>query len=145
LKKLNSLWNVIGADGMAVSNDFQNKSENLLQQLGGCKFIAEINRDLLNKDPFLKEFLAFKMDVAQGYIAELQIYERLGDQSKCKSAAENALFFLRQIQVLIDRMLDDQCEEAWLDFQKELRFTNHIPFPYEYVLKQNTNELALAA
>lgn len=130
---------------MAVSNDIRNKSENLLQQLGSCKFIADINREALNKDPFLQEFLAFKMDVAQGYIAELQIYERLGDQSKCKTAIENAQFFLGQIQDLIDQMLDEQCEEAWEDFQKELRFANHVPIPHEYVLKQNTNELALAA
>ena len=130
---------------MVVSNDFRNKSENLLQQLGGCKFIAEINRDVLNKDPFLKEFLAFKMDVTQSYISELQIYERLRDQSKCKSAIENAELFLEQIQSIIDRMLDDECEEAWLDFQKELRFANYVTIPHEFVLNQNTNELSLAA
>ena len=130
---------------MAVSNGIRNKSENLLRQLGGCKFIVDINRDALNKDPFFKEFLAFKIDVAQGYIAELQIYERLGDQSKCKSAIENAQFFLVQIQDFIDRMLDEQCEEAWENFQKELKFTNHVSIPHEYVLKQITNELALAA
>ena len=130
---------------MAVSNDIHNRSENLLQQLGCYKFITDINRDALNKDPFLREFLAFKMDVAQGYIEESQIYEKIGDQSKSNSAIENAQFFLEQIQVLIDRMLDDQCEEAWEDFQKELRFANYVAFHHEYVLKQNTIELALAA
>ena len=128
---------------MAAANEVHIRSEILLQQLGGCKFIAEANRDELNKDPLLKELIAFKMEIAQGFIEELQGWEVLGNQSKCQYASENAQFFLGQIQVIMDRMLDDLCEKAWLDFQKELRFGIYVPNPH--VLDKNTKNLAQAA
>ena len=130
---------------MATSYDGYRLSEQLYQQLGGCKYIVDVNSDRLNQDPFLKDFLAFKIDIAQGYIEELQIWERLGDQRKSRSAIDNAISFLEQIQVLIDRILDDQCEEAWVDFQRELRFSSYVSTPYEYVLTQTAKRLPIVA
>ena len=111
------------------------KSEQLLQQLRGLKFIVDGSGDVLNKNLISKEFLAFKIDLANNLIEELQLWEKLGNADKCNSVFEDAQFFLEQAQVLMDRMLDDQCEEAWLDFQRELRFANYAPIHHKYVYR----------
>jgi hypothetical protein len=111
---------------MTIINGIHIESENLLQELEGLKFFADSNRDALNKNPVLVEFVAFKMDIAQGFIEELQIWETLENQSKCDYVIENAQFFLEQIQVLMDRTLNQQYEEALLCLQKEPRFNNHV-------------------
>lgn len=114
---------------MAVIDEANTKSAQLLQQLRGLKFLADTNRDGLNKDPFFVEFLGFKMDMAQSFIEELQNWEELGNQRKCKNIIDDALFFLGEINALIDRKLDEQCEEAWLDYQRELGFTDSVFTP----------------
>jgi hypothetical protein len=118
--KKDILWDLIGANGMTITNDVHVDSEHLLQQLGNWRFIADANRHALKKDPFLEEFLAFKVEMVEGLIEELQGWEIVGNQNKCKDAAENAQFFLNQIQVLVDLALDDLCEQAWSDSQKTL-------------------------
>lgn len=122
-------WQLIGANFMAVIDEANTKSAQLLQQLRGLKFLADTNRDGLNKDPFFVEFLGFKMDMAQSFIEELQNWEELGNQRKCKNIIDDALFFLGEINALIDRKLDEQCEEAWLDYQRELGFTDSVFTP----------------
>jgi len=131
---------LIGAHAMSTCNDFRTKSENLLQQLRGLKFIMDANRGILNRNPVSNEFLNFKVDIAQNFIEELQLWEELGNQSKCNVVFDNAQFFLEQSQVLMDRMLDDYCKNAWLDFQKELTFTNHAFSNYVYVLSSNVQD-----
>jgi hypothetical protein len=129
---------------MATMNEMQLKSEYLLQQLRGLKYIVDANKHELNKNAVSMEFLGFKIDLAQNLIEELRLWEEIGNQNKCKDVFDNAHFFLEQALALMDRMLDEQCEEAWLDFQRELRFTNHVTIPYEYVLKRTSEHLALA-
>jgi hypothetical protein len=129
---------------MTIINSVHFKSENLLQQLEGWKCIVSANRDVLSKDPFLEEFLAFKMDIAQGYLEELQFWEEVGNQNKCQDAIKNTLFFLGQIQVIIDRMLSDQQDEVLNDSQKELNVTIRVSTFHEYVLQENTTICALA-
>ncbi len=119
---------------MALVIGIPNESEKLIQQLEGLRFIVDINRNVLNANPVLKEFLAFKMDMAQSLIDELQSWEALRNKSKCNQASDNALFFIEQIQVLLDRVLDARCEEAWLNSQRELKFNSYAPPAYEYVL-----------
>ena len=125
---------------MALINDVRNESDRLIQQLAGLQYIIETNRDGMNKYFVTLEFLAFKMDVAQSFIEELQSWEMLGNQGKCDSAMDGAQFFLEQARVLLDRVLDEQCEDAWLDSQRELRFSSYASSKYEYVL--GTNEKA---
>jgi len=122
---------------MIRSNAVPIKSEQLLQQLRGLKFIVDGSRDVLNQNLVLKEFLAFKIDIANNLIEELQLWEKLGTVSKCNSVFDDALFFLEQAWVLMDRMLDEQCEEAWLNFQRELRFANYASINHKYVLGNN--------
>ena len=119
---------------MATFNNLHINSENLLQQLRSLKFIMGSNQDILDKNPVSNEFLNFKIDIAQNYIEELQLWEEIGNQGKCDSMVDNTLFFLEQARVLLDRMLDDHCNDAWLDFQKELRFTNYASINHKYVL-----------
>ena len=130
------LWHENGANDMTMFSSVSNKSENLLQQLEGWKSIASANRNVLNKNPFLEEFLAFKMEIAQGYIDELIFWEEVENQSKCHDAIDNARFFLGQIQVLIDRMLKDPCEEVFLDPETEISVTLRISRFHEYVLQE---------
>lgn len=122
---------------MTISNNIHTKSELLLQQLRGLKFIVDANKEVLNKNPVSREFIGFKMDIAQNFIEELQLWEKLGNPSKCSDVLDNAQFFIQQAQVLVDRILDDHCNEAWLDYQRTLRFTNHISTTFEYVLGNN--------
>jgi|WetSurMetagenome_2_1015567.scaffolds.fasta_scaffold259766_1 hypothetical protein len=111
---------------MTTINNIRIESENLLQTLEGLKFFADANSDALNKNPVFLEFVAFKMDIARGFIEELQIWETLENQSKCDYAIENARFFLEQIQVLMDRMLNQQYEEVLLCLQKQPRLNNYV-------------------
>jgi hypothetical protein len=122
-------WQPIGASFMAVIDETYTKSAQLLQKLRGLKFLADTNRIGLNKDPFFVEFLGFKIDMAQSFIEELQNWEELGNQRKCKDTLDDALFFLGEINVLIDRKFDEHCEEAWLDYQRELGFADSVFAP----------------
>ena len=114
---------------MALIDEAHTKSTQLLQQLRGLKFLADTNRDELNQDPFFVEFLGFKMDMAQSFIEELQSWEALGNQRKCKDTIDGALFFIGEINALIDRKFDEHCEEVWLDYQRELGFTDAVFTP----------------
>ena len=109
-----------------MTNEVRIKSECLLQQLGNWKLIAAAYGDLIEKDAFLKEFLAFKMDIAQGFIEELQVWEAIGNETKCKKAIENAVFFLGQIQTLFDRVIAGRYQETWRKQEEELIFTDYI-------------------
>ena len=84
------------------------------------KFLAETNRGEINQDTFFEDFLGFKMDMAKSFIEELQNWEELGNQSKCRDTPADALFFLGKINVLIDHKFDEHCEKVWLDYQGEL-------------------------
>ena len=53
-----------------MTNEVRIKSECLLQQLENWNLIAAAYGDLIEKDAFLKEFLAFKIDIARGFIEE---------------------------------------------------------------------------
>jgi|WetSurMetagenome_2_1015567.scaffolds.fasta_scaffold939286_1 hypothetical protein len=119
---------------MAMRNGIHNASDNLIQLLAGLRYMVDANKDILADRPVSNEFLGFKIDIAQNFIDELQLWEDVGNQSKCNEVIENARFFIEQAQVLLDRILDEQCEQAWLDFQRELRFTSHDSTNYGYVL-----------
>ncbi len=122
---------------MAISNELYNKSDKLVQQLAGLQYIVDTNPDVINKDPVTREFLAFKVEIALSFVEELQVWKTLGNQAKCNSAIANAQFFMEQAQVLLDRMLDEYCEEAWSDFQKELAFTPYVPTDYNHILNND--------
>ena len=111
---------------MAITNEIRIKSDCLLQELGNWKLVAIAYGDLIDKNTFLKEFLAFKMDLAQGFIEELQGWEEIGNETKCKNAIGNAEFFLGQIQVLFDRVVAGQYQEKWRELEEELIFTDYI-------------------
>ncbi len=119
---------------MTIINGMHSKSENLLQQLEGWKCIASANRGVLTKNPFLEEFLAFKLDIVQGYIEELQLWEEVANHSKCHDVIEDAQFFLGQIKVLIDRMIYDEQEEVFINSQNMFRFTIRVSTSHEHVL-----------
>lgn len=125
---------------MSIINDIHFKSKNLLQRLRGLKFIVDENRDVLNKNSVSLEFLAFKIDIAQNFIDELHLWEELGNQSKCDDVSVHAQFFLEQAQVLMDRLLDEQCEEAWLVFQRELSITSYASTSYKFVLSTSKKD-----
>jgi len=111
---------------MALSNEIHNRSECLLQELRNWKLIASAYEDLIDTDTFLKEFLAFKMDIAQGFIEELQGWEEMGNEAKCKNSIEHAVFFLGQIQVLFDRVVAGRYQETWRKLEKETIFADYI-------------------
>jgi hypothetical protein len=111
---------------MTTSNEIHIESENLLQKLEGLKLFAHAKSDALNENPVSLEFVAFKMEIAQGFIEELQIWETLENQSKCKYAIENAQFFLEQIQVLMDRTLNQPYEGVFLCLQEQSKFNNYV-------------------
>jgi hypothetical protein len=129
---------------MIHDNAIPIKSEQLLQQLRGLKFIVDGSRDVLNKNLTSKEFLAFKIDIANNLIEELQLWENLGNASKCNSVFDDARFFVEQAWGLMNRMLDEQCEEAWLEFQRELRFANHACLNHKYVLSCNNKDCPIS-
>jgi hypothetical protein len=122
---------------MTKINDVHSSSESLLQQLEGWKCIASAQRDILNQNPFLEEFLAFKLDIAQGYIEELQFWEEVANQSKCQNAIENTQFFLGQVKVLMDRVICGQQKEVLIDSQNELSFTIRVSTSHEHVLHES--------
>jgi hypothetical protein len=122
-------WQLMGAKFMTLIDEAHTKSTQLLQQLRGLKFLVDTNKDKLNQDPFFVEFLGFKMDMAQSFIEELQNWEELGNQRKCKDTLDAALFFLGEITVLIDRKFDEHCEEVWFDYQRELGSTDSVFAP----------------
>ena len=123
------LWHRLGANPMTTANEIHVNSGYLLKQLGNWKCIAAAFCDLFDKDPFQKEFLAFKMDIVQGFIEELQAWEETGNETKCKNAIDNSEFFLGQIQVLIDRVLGVQYQANWEDMEEERNFTFYLHVP----------------
>ncbi len=110
------------------------ESDKLIQQLAGLEYIVDSNSNILNQDPFARDFLAFKMEVAQSFIEESQLWRTMGNQRKCDAAVQNANIFLEQTQTLLDGILNEYCEKAWLDFQRELAFTSPV-FTY-YAMPQ---------
>jgi hypothetical protein len=111
---------------MVTTNDFRIESERLFQELGTWRSTVTSHRDLFDKNAFLKDFLGFKMDIVQGWIEELQVWEETGNDTKCKNAIENADSILRQIQVMFDNMLADQPQETWQDMKRERCSTGSI-------------------
>jgi hypothetical protein len=122
---------------MALMNTINNKSDQLIQQLGGLRYPVDINHCMLNQSPISKEFLIFKLEIAQSLVEELQSWETLGNQSKCDSLMESVQVFLDQAQVLLDMILDKHCEQAWLDSLQELKFTHYASINYNYVLSSD--------
>lgn len=112
---------------MATANEIHVQSQSLLQELGIWKFTVSRNSDLFKYDSFLKEFLAFKIDMVQGFIEELDSWEKTGNEAKCKNAIGNAEFFLGQIQVLFDSMFADEYSGSSQDMEEEPIFTDYIP------------------
>jgi hypothetical protein len=55
---------------MAKAHEMCIKNECLLQELGIWKFTVTGRSNLFDKNAFLKEFLGFKMDIAEGFIEE---------------------------------------------------------------------------
>jgi hypothetical protein len=115
---------------MTTLNEIHSNSERLLQEVEIWRFTVTAYRDILCKDAFLKEFLAFKIDIAQGFVEELQAWEETGNEAKCKYAIDNAEFFFGQIQVLFDRMFADQYQEAWPEMKEELIVTDYISMDF---------------
>ena len=111
---------------MTTANEVRIKSECLLQQLENWKLIAAAYGDLVEKDAFLKEFLAFKMNIARGFIEELQGWEEVGNETKCKNAIDNAEFFLGQIQALFDRVIAGRYQETWREMAEQYVSTDYI-------------------
>ena len=111
---------------MGATNEIHIKSECLLQQLENWKLIAAAYGDLIEKDAFLKEFLAFKLEIARGFIEELQGWEEAGNETKCKNATDSAEFFLGQIQVLFDRVFAGRSQETWREMKEEYVSTDYI-------------------
>lgn len=127
---------------MASVDEMHINSERFLQELRSWKFLAETCTDAFNKDPFLKELLSFKIDILQGYIDELRGWEKLENPIKCQYAIDQVKFFLGQVQVLIDRALDEHCKEAWLDHQRELKSVKYVPSLDEYIVTKGKKNLA---
>jgi hypothetical protein len=111
---------------MTRANEIHVNSEYLLQQLENWKVIAAAYGDLIEKDTFLKEFLCFKMDIARGFIEELQGWEELGNETKCKNTIDSAEFFLGQIQTLFDRVLAGRYQEKWREMEEQYVSTEYI-------------------
>jgi|SRR6186997_733177 hypothetical protein len=112
-----------------MTNEVRIKSECLLQQLENWKLIAAAYGDLIEKDAILKEFLAFKIDIARGFIEELQGWEEAGNETKCKNAIDNAESFLGQIQALFDREFAGRYQETWREMEEEYVPTDYIQVP----------------
>jgi hypothetical protein len=111
---------------MSTANEIHVNSEYLLQQLENWKLIAAAYGDLIEKDAVLKEFLAFKIDITQGFIEELQGWEALGNETKCKNAIDSAEFFLGQIQALFDRVFAGRYQEKWREMEEECVSSDYI-------------------
>jgi hypothetical protein len=113
---------------MTTANEIHVNSESLLQQLENWKLIAAAYGELIEKDAFLKEFLAFKMDIVKCFIEELQGWEEMGNETKCKNAIDNAQFFLGQIQALFDHVVAGRYQEKWREMEEQ-----YVPNDYIYV------------
>jgi hypothetical protein len=119
---------------MTTANEFYVNSEYLLQQVENWKLIAAAYGDLIEKDAVLKEFLAFKIDIARGFVEELQGWEEIGNETKCKNTIENAEFFLGQIQALFDRVIAGRYQEKWREMEEEYVSTDYIYVSPEIIL-----------
>jgi hypothetical protein len=129
---------------MTTFNGSTNESEILVRQLGDWKSVIEANSDILKKNSFLREFLGFKMDIAQNLIEELQSWEEIGNQSKCDRVSGDIQLFLGQIQVLIERAFSDAWEQALpVPDQEPLLIFSSSPSP-ECELRRPVKSLALA-
>lgn len=111
---------------MATSNEIRIKSECLLQELEIWRFTVTPHSKLFDKDAFLRDFLAFKIDIAQGFIEESYKWEKSGNETKRKSVIDHAEMYLGQIQDLFDKMFADQDQENWQDMEEEVSFPDLI-------------------
>jgi hypothetical protein len=90
---------------MASNTSIEFEGEILVMQLESYKLAAHAFRDLIDHNLIEKELLSFKVEIAQGYIDQLEVYEELGDQIKCGYAIDNANHFLEQIKVMLEKIV----------------------------------------
>ena len=111
---------------MATTNDVRMKSEQLLQEVGIWRQFVASPHDQFTKDPMLKDFFSFKVDIAQGYIEESQSWEKSGNETKCRNAIDNAELFIEQIQMLFNSMFVDQDQGTWQDMEEERNSPDYV-------------------
>jgi len=73
----------------------------LQTQLENCKLIAEVNKELWDKNLFTKEELLGKLELAQNHINESRQWEELGDQANCHDSLTIASIFTLEIRAVI--------------------------------------------
>jgi hypothetical protein len=81
--------------------------ERVALKLDTFRLIVESNIELLENGPLLKEQLNLEMQMAQGYLNELDFWEKHGDQIKYDYALESAQTILKIVHGLIDQLLDE--------------------------------------
>ena len=77
----------------------------LQTQLENCKLIAEVNKEVLDKNLFTKEELSGKLEQAQNYINEARQWEELGDQNNCNESLTTASIIIVEISAVIKHVL----------------------------------------
>ena len=77
----------------------------LQTQLENCKLIAEVNKEVLDKNLFTKEELSEKLELAQNYINEARQWEELGDQNNCNESLTTASIIIVEISAVIKHVL----------------------------------------
>jgi hypothetical protein len=80
--------------------------KSLQTQLENCKLIAEVNKELLDKNPFTKEEISGKLELAQNYINESRRFEELDDQNKCNESLTTVSIIMVEISAVIKHVLN---------------------------------------
>ena len=80
--------------------------EKIVSKLDTFRLVLEANRELFEADPIVKEQLDVKMQLAQGFLDALDVWEKSGDQMDYDFALESAQAVIANVQNLINHKLD---------------------------------------
>lgn len=79
--------------------------DRIVLRLDTFRFVAEANIELLESDPRLKEQFDLRIQTVLGYLNELDVYEKSGDQSHYESTLDSAELALERVHDLVKYIL----------------------------------------
>ncbi len=87
-----------------MNKHVQSNIEKFDQELEGYRLFVISNKELLKRNLWLERQITFWMESSRFLIAELQIWDELGDSTKCNEVAARAQKALSRLFRLIEQL-----------------------------------------
>ena len=88
------------------------EKDSVVLTLDTSRLVADANIELLQSDLLLIEQLHLRMQIAQSYLNELDLWEKWGDQKKYDDALDSAKIAAERVQGLVNQILNQEYKGA---------------------------------